>query len=76
MTNAGESAQSALDDYPKVLLVEDDAVIAQMYRMKLEMDGYLVDIAPDGVSGLSMAKESQPDVIFLDIRLPGMGGLA
>jgi two-component system, response regulator len=58
-----------------VLLVEDDPTVAQMYRLRLEMDGYLVLTAIDGETGLSMAERFQPDIIVLDIGLPGMNGL-
>jgi len=58
-----------------VLLVEDDAAVAQMYRLRLELDGYLVLTAMDGETGLAMAKRFQPDIIIIDIGLPGMNGL-
>ena len=58
----------------RVLFVEDDAAVAEMYRLKLELDGYTVTIAPAGEQGLKMAKESPPDILFLDIRLPQMAG--
>jgi len=58
-----------------VLLVEDDATVAQMYRLRLEMDGYLVLTAIDGENGLSMAERFLPDIIIIDIGLPGMNGL-
>jgi DNA-binding response OmpR family regulator len=58
-----------------VLLVEDDPTVAQMYRLRLEMDGYLVLTAIDGETGLSMAERFRPDIIILDIGLPGMNGL-
>src|SRR6266853_236200 len=60
----------------RVLFVEDDASIAQMYRFKLELDGYHVDVAGDGELALEMARSSLPDLIFLDIRLPKLDGLA
>lgn len=60
----------------RVLFVEDDAAVAEMYRLKLELDGYTVTIAPDGEEGLKMAKESPPDILFLDIRLPKMDGFS
>jgi CheY-like chemotaxis protein len=63
-----------LDDV-RVLFVEDDEAIAQMYKLKLELDGYQVDVAPDGEVALQMARSSLPDIIFLDIRLPKLGGL-
>lgn len=63
------------DEDVRVLLVEDDPEVAQMYRLKLELDGYAVDIASDGVEALRMATEDPPDLLFLDIRLPKMDGL-
>src|SRR5258708_8436123 len=59
----------------RVLLVEGDASIAQMYRLKLELDGYRVDVAGDGQLALVVARSSLPDIIFLDIRLPKFDGL-
>ena len=58
-----------------VLFVEDDEAVAQMYKLKLELDGYHVDVAPDGQVALQMARSSPPDIIFLDIRLPKLDGL-
>src|SRR2546430_6069669 len=62
-------------DEVRVLLVEDDAALAQMYRVKLERDGYTVRIAGDGEEALRLVGEQVPDLIFLDIRLPRMDGL-
>ncbi len=59
-----------------VLFVEDDAAVAEMYRLKLELDGYTVRVARDGEEGLKLAKEGAPDIVFLDIRLPLMDGFA
>jgi CheY-like chemotaxis protein len=67
---------AAPDDEVHVLFVEDDPAVAQMYKLKLELDGYQVEIAPDGEIALRMAKEAVPDIIFLDIRLPKLDGLA
>jgi DNA-binding response OmpR family regulator len=64
------------DEEVRVLFIEDDAAVAEMYRLKLELDGYTVTIAPDGEHGLKLAKENPPDIIFLDIRLPKMDGFA
>lgn len=58
----------------RVLLVEDDDSVAQMYRLKLELDGYTVDIAADGLAALEKAR-TLPDIIFLDIRLPKLDGI-
>ncbi|HEY8802171.1 MAG TPA: response regulator, partial [Candidatus Dormibacteraeota bacterium] len=62
-------------DDVRVLFVEDDAAVAQMYKLKLELDGYRVDVAGDAEMALQMARRSVPDLIFMDIRLPKLGGL-
>jgi CheY-like chemotaxis protein len=59
-----------------VLFVEDDASVAQMYRLKLELDGYTVEVAGDGLLALEKARTLHPDIIFLDIRLPKLDGLS
>jgi two-component system, response regulator len=64
------------EDDVQVLFVEDDPAVAQMYKLKLELDGYEVRVAADGELALTMAKERVPDIIFLDIRLPKLDGLA
>lgn len=58
-----------------MLFVEDDPMVAEMYRLKLELDGYQVTMAKDGEDGLELASRLEPDIIFLDIRLPKVGGL-
>ena len=63
-------------DDVRVLFVEDDSAVAQMYKLKLELDGYHVEVAPDGEVALTMARASLPDIIFLDLRLPKLDGLA
>jgi DNA-binding response OmpR family regulator len=45
-----------------------------MYRLKLELDGYQVDVATDGEMAVEMARRDLPDIIFLDIRLPKLDG--
>ncbi len=59
-----------------VLLIEDDDVLAQMYRVKLERDGYTVRVAGDSEQAQRLIEEQLPDLIFLDIRLPRMDGLS
>jgi CheY-like chemotaxis protein len=59
----------------QVLFVEDDPSVAQMYKLKLELDGYRVEIATDGEMALEMAGRALPDIIFLDIRLPKLDGI-
>jgi DNA-binding response OmpR family regulator len=56
------------------LLVEDDRDIAQMYRLKLEREGWEVELALDGETGLAMLKDRRPDILLLDLMLPGIDG--
>ena len=73
---AGADRATQVDeDLVEVLLVEDDPSVLEMYRLKLELDGYRVNTALDGEEGLKKAGDLSPDIIFLDIRLPKMDGL-
>jgi adenylate cyclase len=72
---AHETDNDAGDDRVQVLLVEDDQEFAEMYRLKLEADGYEVSIAEDGEEGLRLALAMRPDLVFLDIRMPRLDGL-
>ncbi|HKZ86252.1 MAG TPA: response regulator transcription factor [Anaerolineae bacterium] len=58
-----------------VLVIEDEARIADFLRRGLTFEGYKVLVAPDGPSGLAVAREQPPDVVILDWMLPGMDGL-
>ncbi|MCX7911586.1 MAG: response regulator transcription factor [Dehalococcoidales bacterium] len=59
----------------KVLVVDDDAKTVDLVRMYLNRDGYRVLTADNGIDALRLARESRPDLIVLDIMLPGMNGL-
>jgi DNA-binding response OmpR family regulator len=60
---------------PRVLFIEDDTSIAEMYTFRLRQDGWQVDIAHDGEEGLAKATARPPDVLILDIMLPGIDGV-
>ncbi len=60
----------------KILIVEDDAFLADIYKTKMEMEGFKVMVASDGEKGLKMAQTKSPDLILLDILLPKMDGFA
>ena len=57
-------------------IIEDDQLISQMYRMKLESEGYDVDIADNGMNGIEMVAQTKPDLIILDYSLPDIDGSA
>ncbi len=58
----------------KIAIIEDDTVINQMYRMKFEADGFEVQVADNGKSGVDMVESFMPDIILLDIQMPEMTG--
>ena len=58
----------------KVVVVEDDINIAELLRIYLEKDGFAVTVSHDGAEGLRLAEELKPDLVMLDIMLPGMDG--
>lgn len=60
----------------KILLIEDDPSLQQIYKVELEMDQFEVITASDGESGLEMAKNNQPSLALIDIVLPKLNGLA
>jgi len=58
----------------KILVIDDEPAIADLIKINLEADGYEVDTALDGMEGIEKAKASPPDVITLDVLMPGMNG--
>jgi len=58
----------------KVLIVEDDKFLAELISTKLDKEGFQIVAANDGESGFKKAKEEKPQIILLDIMLPGMDG--
>ncbi|BAZ97925.1 Phosphate regulon transcriptional regulatory protein PhoB [bioreactor metagenome] len=59
----------------RILIVEDDAKTVELVRLYLARDGYRVLAASDGITGLNIARQNKPDLIILDIMLPGMNGI-
>ena len=60
----------------RVLVIEDDHHIAEGLKLNLSLQGYEVGIAVNGVTGIQMWREWRPDLIVLDIMLPGIDGLS
>ena len=58
-----------------MLVVDDDRIIADMYRLALTRAGHNVAVANDGAAGLQVATTDLPDIVFLDVRMPKMNGI-
>ena len=59
----------------KIAIIEDDSAIHQMYRMKFESEGFDVQLAADGRTGVALVKTFRPDLILLDLQMPEVDGL-
>lgn len=59
----------------KVLVVDDDVIVAEMYRLALSRAGHEVQVANDGVEALRAISSAPPEIVFLDIRMPKMDGM-
>ncbi|HBF12038.1 MAG TPA: DNA-binding response regulator [Deltaproteobacteria bacterium] len=59
----------------KVVIIEDEPDIAELVRYNLQKEGYKPVIAKDGFSGLKLVKNESPDIVLLDVMLPGMDGI-
>ena len=59
---------------PRILLVEDNELNRDMLRRRLQKHGYEVDIASDGAAALVAVRETRPDLVLMDLSLPGLDG--
>src|SRR2546425_13379145 len=73
LVNAGGSPQAEV--LMKILIIEDEANIAQVIRLYLEQANYTVLTASDGAAGLELHAREQPDLVILDLMLPVMDGM-
>src|SRR5208283_4255279 len=59
----------------KILIIEDNQIVANVYRNKLAVENYQTEVALDGETGLKTMRTFQPDIIILDLMLPKMSGV-
>ena len=74
LDRSGPSSAGGGGEGPVVLIVDDDARIREYVRVNLEMEGYTVREAGDGEEGLEVLEESTPDLVLLDVMMPGVDG--
>ena len=59
----------------KIMVVDDEADIRELLRFNLEKEGFSVLLSPDGESALTLVEAEKPDLIILDVMLPGIDGI-
>lgn len=59
----------------KVLIIEDDQIVANIYRNRFVLEGYAVEVAHEGEPGFALVKSFQPDAVILDMMLSGLSGV-
>ena len=74
VSGSGSAAGPRVRGTPHVLIVDDDPRIREFVRVNLEMDGYIVREAGNAEEGLAALEEEPPDLILLDVMMPGVDG--
>jgi two-component system alkaline phosphatase synthesis response regulator PhoP len=59
----------------KILLAEDDSILAEMYQLKFTQEGFQVFLAGDGEEAIRSARKNRPDIVLLDILMPKKDGI-
>lgn len=62
-------------DMQRILVIDDDPSVTSVLQRGLSYEGFIVDTAASGIEGLAVARERVPDLIILDVMMPGMDGL-
>ena len=57
-----------------IAIIEDDLAIVEMYRTKFEKEGYVVETAGDGKTGMQLIEDVKPDIVLLDLMMPEVTG--
>ena len=65
-----------IEEIIRVLFIEDDPAVSEMYKLKLELDGYQVEVVANDDHVLEAAGRTKPDMIFIDLRVGGERGFA
>ncbi len=74
---SAESLQPGVTTRPRLLIAEDEAIIRLDLKEMLEEEGYeVVGEAADGEAAIRLARENDPDLVIMDVKMPGMDGLA
>ncbi len=59
----------------KILIIDDEIYLRELYKQEFSEEGYEVLLAKDGFEGIQLCEQNDPDLVIVDIRMPGMDGL-
>lgn len=62
------------NDWSKIVIVEDDVALADIYKTRLELLGYICFVANDGIEAIALIEKERPSLVLLDIMLPKLAG--
>jgi DNA-binding response OmpR family regulator len=71
----GQVMSKNMDDKKIILLVEDDVFVSDIYQTKLGSEGFLVQVAENGLEAMKFMEKGKPDLVLLDIVMPYMDGM-
>jgi len=72
-THAGTKDQRQMSQKATILIIDDEEAIRDSCRQVLSKDGYMTETAEDGLSGLRKIGEVKPDLVLIDLKMPGIG---
>ena len=75
MLKGAEKATGGPEQIPSLVVIDDEVAICEGCRQILEEEGWNVGVAHNGESGLQLVKEMSPDVVLVDLKMPGMYGM-
>lgn len=71
---APEPSQAVPGAKKKIVIVEDNAALADLYKTRMELEGYNCLVANDGIAGLYLVQSEMPDLVLLDLMVPAIAG--
>ena len=74
MNRLSPSSVSSTESHPLILVVDDEPRIIRFVRINLEMEGFRVIEAADGLDALNQVRQKMPDMVLLDVMMPEMDG--
>lgn len=72
--DGGQDAAGQYGSWAKIVIVEDDAALAEIYKTRLELLGYICFVAHEGIEALQIIEKERPSLVLLDLMMPKIAG--